>query len=213
MKMTMLSSKVTALSGAAAIVFFGGLAVAAAPPANKPAPQAAQAGTPVAKILVINQEAILRASKLGQDIVRQVNAYTQQAQKEFKGQEEGLRKDGRALQQQLAILAPDVKARKIAEFQAREKNLQAKLQQRQALIQGGVIKARQQLNKTLGPIIQGIMQQRAATMLIDSRAVVYGQMNQVDITRQTIQVLDQKMPTVKVELVAPPPGVAQQPQQ
>jgi outer membrane protein len=189
-----------------------GAAVAAPPPA-KPGGAPSQGAAPVAKVLVINQEAILRASRVGQDIVRQVTAYTKQAQNEFKGQEDGLRKDGRALQQQLAILAPDVKAKKIADFQAREKNLQTKLQQRQSLIQGGVIKARQQLNQALGPIIQNIMQQRGATLLIDARAVVYGQMNQLDITRQTVQMLDQKMPVVKVELVAPPAGLQQQPPQ
>lgn len=173
----------------------------AAPPPPKPA-----AGTPVPKILVINREAILRLSKVGQDIVKQVNGYTQSAEKEFKGQGEQLRKDGAALQQQLAILAPDVKAKKIADFENRQRSLQAKVEARQQQIQGGVLQARQKIETALGPIVQGIMQERGATLLLDRGAIVWGT-GDIDITRTAIQRLDQKMQTVKVNLVSPPqPG-------
>jgi Skp family chaperone for outer membrane proteins len=170
-------------------------------------PAAAQskpaAGTPVPKILVINREAILRLSKVGQDIVKQVNGYTQAAEKEFKGQGEQLRKDGAALQQQLAILAPDVKAKKIADFENRQRALQAKVEARQQQIQGGVLQARQKIETALGPIVQGIMQERGATLLLDRGAIVWGT-GDIDITRTAIQRLDQKMSSVKVNLVSPP---------
>ncbi len=181
----------------------GAFAVAASLFATPAEAQQKPAGTPVPKILVINREAILRLSKVGQDIVRQVNNYTQAAEKEFKGQGEQLRKDGAALQQQLAILAPDVKAKKIADFQNRERALQAKVETRQQQIQGGVIQARQQIETALGPIVQGIMQERGATLLLDRGAVVWGT-GDIDITRTAIQRLDQKMTTVKVNLVSPP---------
>lgn len=181
----------------------GAFAVAASLFATPAEAQQKPAGTPVPKILVINREAILRLSKVGQDIVRQVNNYTQAAEKEFKGQGEQLRKDGAALQQQLAILAPDVKAKKIADFQNRERALQAKVETRQQQIQGGVIQARQQIETALGPIVQGIMKERGATLLLDRGAVVWGT-GDIDITRTAIQRLDQKMTTVKVNLVSPP---------
>ncbi|HVP85803.1 MAG TPA: OmpH family outer membrane protein [Rhizomicrobium sp.] len=185
----------------------GAFAIAASmfatPAAAQPNAQPKLAGTPVPKILVINREAILRLSKVGQDIVRQVNGYTQSAEKEFKGQGEQLRKDGTALQQQLAILAPDVKAKKIADFQNRERSLQAKVELRQQQIQGGVLEARQKIETALGPIVQGIMTERGATLLLDRGAIVWGT-GDIDITRTAIQRLDQKMTTVKVNLVSPP---------
>ena len=182
----------------------GAFAIAAsmfvAPAAAQPKPAA---GTPVPKILVINREAILRLSKVGQDIVKQVNGYTQAAEKEFKGQGEQLRKDGAALQQQLAILAPDVKAKKIADFENRQRALQAKVETRQQQIQGGVLQARQKIETALGPIVQGIMQERGATLLLDRGAIVWGT-GDIDITRTAIPRLDQKMSSVKVNLVSPP---------
>lgn len=171
-------------------------------------------GTPAPKILVIDRSIILRASKGGQDIVRQVNAYTVQLEKDFKGQGAALRSQYQQLQQQAAILSADVKARKIRDFEGKKNALQAAAQKRQSLIQGGFFKARQQMEQALGPILQGIMKERGANLLLDRSAVVLGTDSTIDITGVAVQRLNQKMPSLKVDLVPPPPGmVAQQQQQ
>jgi len=201
----------TVLAAAGFIIALSMTAAAAAPsPAGPPAKPAA--ATPAPKILVINRAAILQGSKVGQDIVHQVQGFTQSAETEFKAEGEGLRRDQQALQQQIAILAPDVKAKKIKDFQARAAAFQQKVQARQGQIQYGVLKARQQVEQTLGPILQGIMAERGANLLLDRQAVVLGTVD-VDVTGQAIQRLDQKLPTVKVQLVNPPPGFMQQQQQ
>jgi len=195
-----------ALPVAAALVAgFISPAFAAGPP-----PQ----GTPAPKILVIDRTIILRASKGGQDIVRQVNAYTAQLEKDFKGQGASLRAQYQQLQQQAAILSADVKARKVKDFEGKKNALQAAAQKRQSLIQGGFFKARQQMEQALGPILQGIMKERGANLLLDRSAVVLGTDSNIDITGVAVQRLNEKMPAIKVELVPPPPGmVAPQQQQ
>jgi Skp family chaperone for outer membrane proteins len=194
---------VAAFAIAGAISFLAaGAASAQTPPPAKPAPSA---GTPAPVILVIDRNAILRVSKVGQSIVQQVNAYSQSAEKEFKGQADSLRSQEQQLQQQIAILAPDVKAKKIKAFQAQQQAFQQKVQTRQTQIQGGVLQARQQVEKALGPILQGLLRERHANLLFDRNAVVLGTVN-VDITGAAVQRLDQKMPTVKVQLVTPSPA-------
>lgn len=178
----------------------------AAPPAAAPgAPKPPGAGVPAPKILVIDRSMILRDSAVGKSIVQQVNAITQQAENEFKGTGASLRSEEQALQQQLAILAPNVRQQKIKAFQAKQAAFQQKVNQRQLMIQGGIIQARQQVEKALGPILQGIMQERGANLLLDRQSVVLGTVD-VDITNTAIQRLNQKLPTVKVQLVAPPAG-------
>jgi outer membrane protein len=184
-------------------------AQAQAPAPAKPHAPAATSPVPAPRIIVVDRQAILRASKVGQDIVRQVNSYTSAAESEFRAQNEALQKEQAALQQQVAILAPDVRAQKIKAFQAKEQTFKSKVDARQSLIQGGVLKARQQVEAALGPILQGIMQERGANLLLDRGAVVLGMVD-IDVTQLTIQRLDQKLPTVKVQLVNPPPGLAQQ---
>jgi Skp family chaperone for outer membrane proteins len=181
---------------------------AATPAAAQNAPKPA-AGTPSPVILVIDRSAILRASKVGQSIVSQVNGYTAAAEKEFKGTAESLRSQEQQLQQQIAILAPDVKRKKIAAFQAQQQAFQKKVQERQAMIQGGVMQARQQVEAALGPILQGILAERHANLLLDRNAIVLGTVN-IDITGTAVQRLNQKMPSIKVQLVNPTPAQMQQ---
>lgn len=165
----------------------------------------ATANTPAPKILVIDRTAILRGSKVGEDIARQVKAYTDSAEKEFKGESDSLKADGQKLQQQLAILAADVKKQKIAAFEKRQEAFQKKVQARQDEIQGGVMQARQEVEKALGPILQGIMAERGANLLMDRSAIVLGTVD-IDVTALAIDRLNKKMPSVKVSLVAPPKG-------
>src|SRR3954454_34395 len=123
--------KTTTLAGAivagflAASATLGSVAAIAQPkPGGAPPPSA---GVPAPKILVIDRNAILRASKVGQDIMRQVNGYTKGAESQFRSEGDSLQKEGRALQQQVAILAPDVKAKKIRDFQNKQASFQRKV--------------------------------------------------------------------------------------
>jgi len=199
-----------ALAAAGLAVALGtGDALAQAPAPNKAHAAAPATGPlPAPKIIVVDRQAILRASSVGQDIVRQVNAYTQSAEKEFKAQQDALQKESQTLQQQVAILAPDVRAQKIRAFQAKEAAFKQKVEARQSLIQGGVMKARQQVEAALGPILQGIMQQRGANILLDRAAIVLGMVD-IDVTRLTVERLNQKLPSVKVQLVSAPAGAMQ----
>jgi len=181
---------------AAAILIAPQLAFAAAP-----------AGTPNPKILVIDRAAILRGSVVGQNIMKQVQSLTAAAEKMLKGQDGALRQEGAALQQQLAILSPSVKAAKIKAFQAKQAALQQNVQTQQGLIQGGVLKARQEVERALGPILQAIMTERGANLLLDRNAVVLGTVD-VDVTGVAIARLNQKLPAVKVVLTPLPPGAA-----
>jgi Skp family chaperone for outer membrane proteins len=200
------------LAAASLVVALGATeSLAQAPAPGKPHAPGTASGAgvvPAPRIIVVDRSAILRGSSVGQDIVRQVNAYTQAAEKEFKAQQDSLQKESQTLQQQVAILAPDVRAQKIKAFQAKEAAFKQKVEARQSLIQGGVLKARQQVEAALGPILQGIMQERGANILLDRAAIVLGMLN-IDVTQLTIQRLNQKLPTVKVELVNAPPGAMQ----
>lgn len=174
------------------------------------APGAMAANTPAPKIVVIDRTAVLRLSKVGQDIVRQVNAYTQQAENDLKGQSASLRAQGEQLKQQLAIMSADVKQRKIKEFEAKQAGLQQLAQKKQSLIQGGFYKARQTVEQALGGVLQGIMVEKGANLLLDRNAVVMGTDAALDVTQLAVQRLDQKMSSLKVELVPPPANMVQQ---
>jgi outer membrane protein len=200
--MTNASRIVRAIAVVAALVIAPGSILAATPP-----PPGKPMGTPNPKILVIDRAAILRGSVVGQNIMKQVQTLTASAENMLKGQDAALRQEGATLQQQLAILSPSVKAAKIKAFQAKQTALQQAVQTQQGLIQGGVLKARQQVEQALGPILQAIMTERGANLLLDRNAVVLGTVD-VDVTGVAIARLNQKLPAVKVVLTPLPPGAA-----
>ena len=186
------------------------LAASAPPPAP---PQNAAAALPAPKVLVINRQAILQSSKVGQDIARQVQAYANQAKADMDAQGKALQAEGQALQQQIAILAPDAKQKKIDAFQAKEAGLQASAQHREAQIQGGLMSAQTAVENVLGPILQNIMTQRGANIILDKNAVVFANTSAFDITQAAIDQLNQKMTSLKVTLQMPPQGGPPAPQQ
>lgn len=161
---------------------------------------------------MIDRQALLRASNVGQDIARQVKALTKTAEAELKGEGEALSREKQALEQQVAILAPDVKAQKIRAFEQKAAAFQQKAQQKNLQIRYGVALAQRQVESVAGPIVQGIMQERGANLLIDRQAIVIGAPG-LDVTKVAVDRLNQKLPAVKVQLVSPPPEVLQQMQQ
>ena len=74
------------------------------------------ADPPAPKIVVLDRAAIMRFSKAGQDIAKQVQTYSASAKADIQGQGRALEAEERNLQQQVAILAPDVKAQKIKDL-------------------------------------------------------------------------------------------------
>jgi outer membrane protein len=175
-------------------------AVAAAPTSG---------AAPIARVLMVDLRRVMATSKAGQDIERQVAALKKKAQADLSSEGQGLQRERAALEQQAAILAPDVKARKARDFEARVAAFQKKLQQRGGLIQGGVIKAQQQIEQALGPILTGIMQERRATVLLDRSAVLLAP-NAIDVTADVVRRMDMKLSTVPVELTPLPQSAQQQ---
>jgi len=157
------------------------------------------ADPPQPKIVVLDRRAIMSFTKAGQDIAKQMQAYSNQAKNELASRGKALQNEGRNLQQQVAILAPDLKAKKLAEFQAREQSLQAEVQKKDEQMRIAYAQAQQTMESKLGPILQQIVKQRGANLVLDKQAIVYApQAGGFDITGDCIKLLDQQMPALKL---------------
>jgi outer membrane protein len=163
----------------------------------------ALADPPQPKIVVIDRAAIMQFSKVGQDIARQMQ---NQAKADLSAQGRALQDEGRTLQQQVAILAPDVKQKRLDAFRAREQALQGAAQRKDDQLKAGFAQARQAMEQNLGPILQQLVKERGANLVLDKQAVVFANASGFDITGDAINRLNQKMPSFKVNLNAPPPS-------
>lgn len=164
--------------------------------------------TPPTKLVVIDKVAIMQASKVGQDVARQVQDIAKQAQTDLTAQGRAIQEEERAAVQQSAILAPDAKAKRMAGIEAKKRGLQASAQKKDEQIKAGFLQARQQMEQALGPIVQEVVKEEGANIVVDKQAVVFATANSFDITQKVIDRLNQKLPTIKVNLNAPPPPQA-----
>lgn len=171
---------------------------------------AAFADPPTPKIVVLDRAAIMQFSKAGQDIAKQMQVYSAQAKADLQGQGRALESEERTLQQQVAILAPDLKEKKIAAFQAKQQALQGLVARKDAQMRYAFAQARAQMESKLGPILQQLVKEHGANMVLDKQAVVFATVGGFDITGEAINRLNQQMPSLKVNFnVNPPPAPKQ----
>ena len=174
-------------------------AIAPAAPAAAIAAAPGGAGAAQPRIIVIDRNFILQRSSAGQDMLGQVQNLTKAAETEFKNQEQALATEAGQLQQQMAIMAPDVRDQKEKEFTNKQQAFQGRVQTRQQEIQAGFNKAARQVEVALEPILKAIMVERQANMVLDRSAVILSAAD-VDVTPVAVQRLDKALPHVKVEL-------------
>jgi len=142
-------------------------------------------------ILVIDRQAVVNGSKLGESIRQQIMGYEEKAQNE-------LGPEGQALQSQLQAAG----AKKTPALQAKEAAFRQKVQDRQSMIQGGEMAARKVYTGALDMVVHGIMTERGADAVLEKSSVV-DSVNGLDITKDVIARMDKKMASYKVPLVKP----------
>ena len=174
-------------------------APAAAPAAGaKPATGRA----PSAVILFLDRGTVLRQSKVGKDMYAQVEALAKKMEADFAPENKKLQADVQALQQQASVMTPEARNAKVKDLETRRQAFQKKVQDRQASIQTGLANSRTAVEKALAPILEKIMVERGANLLLDRGLVVLGATD-LDVTASVIQRLDTSLPKVTVTPVAP----------
>lgn len=195
---------------AAASFAFGSVTAMAQPapapakPAAAPAAAAKPAGTraPAAVILFLDRATVLRQSNVGKNMYAQVEALAKKMEADFAPENKKLQADVQQLQKEAGVLSPEVRNQKVKDLEARRQAFQKKVQDRQAAIQAGLANSRTTVEKALGPILEKIMNERSANLLLDRGLVVLGATD-LDVTSTVIARLNTALPKVTVTPVAP----------
>ena len=177
-------------------------ATAPQPAAQPPAHAAGGDGLPV--IAVIDRDAILQRSKVGQDIARQVQALANQARTKLSARRQALENETSALEKQAASLSPEDRQKRAAALQEKQVSFQQDVQREDAQIQGALRQANMQVAKAMAPILEQVVKEHGANMVLDKRAVIAASDPAFDISDDIISRLDKKLTSVTVAL--PPPA-------
>lgn len=157
-------------------------------------------------IAILDRVAILQYSKVGQDITRQMQVFTNQARDRIKGQRQSLQNEIRQFQQQEATMAADARQKRAAALQQREQNLQNMAAREENTLKAAMAAAHGEVAKQMAPIMQQIVAQRGVNMVLDRAAVPVATGPQFDITPDAIAALDAKITSYPVSLTPAKPA-------
>lgn len=162
------------------------------------APVAAQEAIP-APVLIVNMDRIFRDSATAQAVQDQVNALRDATQEDLRARQDALLAEERALVALRATLAADEFAARAERFQEQARALRRERTESGAQLQRALARANTELRGALQPILQQIMVERRAGVLIDNRNVVLS-VTALDVTEDAIARLDAAALEIEVRL-------------
>lgn len=146
-------------------------------------------------IAVVDLQHLLRESKAGQTIESKMEELRQNFANSVAQREDALRQEEHDIQDQAALLAPDVLAERRRQFEEKVVDLQRDVRtQQQSLEQtyaGGVNQVRQAIIEILTKMIE----ERGIDLVVPQTAVLVGN-RKLDITEDVLTLLDQQLPSV-----------------
>jgi len=152
-------------------------------------------------ILIVNQAQIFGQSKAGQSMVPQLQKLQETYNNELNSQVEKVVKEAEDLQKQKGLMSEDVWTEQAKKVAVKQNNLPALREVKVRELQISENQARGKITEALLPILEKIVKERGATLLLDRSAVMYAAVDN-DITTDVITALDKKLTSVKVEKVS-----------
>ena len=151
---------------------------------------------------VVDVQALLQNSKSAKAVRDQIEGKRAEYAKEISHQEETLRQERDALQRQQATLTADQLNTKGREFQSKVNELDRDVQAKRQALERSNADALQKIQEVMVKIITDIAKDRKANLVFQrSELVLFDQ--GFDVTDQVLQKLDEQMPTLTVNFVAP----------
>lgn len=152
-------------------------------------------------ILIVDRAQIVGDSKAGKTIPAQAQAIEATVRKELEAEAAKLQKDIEAFQKNASLMSDEVREKTERELTVRDQY--ALPQQAQIMDQAFRAVVQNAQGKILveaRPILQKILDERGATVMLDKSAVLYAA-PETDITAQVISELDKKLDKVDVEKI------------
>jgi outer membrane protein len=186
----------------ALMIAAGSPGFAADAPAAAPAPAPALQAPPPT-LIVIDFERILQESKAGKSVSEQLQQRAGSFQKGFQQQEADLNTAQQELMRQQSILAQDAFSAKARDLQRRSDELREKEAKANAALQQSNREAIVRIQQTIRPILEDIMKERGANVVLNRGAVSLISDDRFDVTDEALKRLDVKLPTMTVTVAEP----------
>lgn len=164
--------------------------------------QAAGGKVPPAIIAVIDSQRVNREAAALKNARQQLEQFRFSFQSEIAKEEEKLRAEEQEIARQRSVLSPEAFEQRRQAFQAKVIDLQKRIQERSQSLEKMLNGVREQVTVQVIEILKGLAQERGFNMVLDRAQVQIFIGDSIDITPEVLKRLDQRLPTVKVNLPA-----------
>ena len=153
-------------------------------------------------VMVVDVQALLQNAKAAKMVRTQIEGKRADYTKEIAHEEEGLRQERDKLQRQQSSLSAEALNAKGRAFQQKVNELDRQVQAKRQALEKSNADALAKLQQTMLKIIADIAKQRKANLVLQRTELVLFDRT-FDVTDEVLQKLDQEMPALTVNFVAP----------
>jgi Skp family chaperone for outer membrane proteins len=158
-------------------------------------------------VMVVDVQALLQNSKAAKMVRGQIEQKRNEYTKEISHQEEALRTERDSLQRQQASMSADALNQKGREFQQKVNDLERNVQGKRQALEKSNGDALSKIQEEMLKIIAEIAKQRKANLVFQRADLILFDQS-FDVTDEVLQKLDEQMPALTVNFVAPVPPSA-----
>ncbi len=152
------------------------------------------------RVAVIRMDAIQSESKALTDLRKQKENYESKLRDELTREQKALEKEKAEIEKSQDVLSREALQRRVAEYQNRVGKLQRNLTERAQSIEVSFQKALNDVQtKHLDPLVQGIIEKKNLSLVIDGRFARTGNVAGLDITDDVVKALDKRVSSVRME--------------
>jgi len=146
-------------------------------------------------IAVVDIQRLLHESRAGQSIERQMESMRQTFADGISQRESGLRQEEKDLQEQAALLAPEVLAERRRLFEEKVVALQRDVRAQQQALEQSYGSGVDQVRQAIVEILSAMVDERGIDLVVPQTAVLVGTRS-LDITDDVLARLDERLPAV-----------------
>lgn len=150
-------------------------------------------------IAVVDVQGIMRSAKASKVVQDQIEKRREAYQAQVSSEEKRLRQAEQDLSQQRAVLAPDAYQQKAREFQSQVAEVQRRVQMRKRELDETFAAAMNELRGALVSVVAEIAEQRGIKLVLFKSQIVIAEKS-LDVSEETLQRLNERLPTVKIDL-------------
>ena len=153
------------------------------------------------RIAVIRMDGIQMDAKVLQNLREQKESYENKLREELTKRQKALEEEKKEIEKSQDILSQEALQRRVVDYQNKVTKLQRDLTERAQSVEASYQKALNEIQtKHLDPIIEGIINKKNLSLVIDGRMARIGKdATNLDITDETVKALDKKVSKIKMD--------------